>query len=237
MNEVLRPFGDFGAEELAAGLYAAATYKGGLLPSRNLTGVMQRYGVGPDRALESAIADQQEDGPVTRYAIVSSEEQIVGAAAINWQSRIYRQRFDNLLPPIKYLTERPVSRLNVTVKAWTRRRDLEYLRRGYQDIAATAREVISKNLTDPRLPQPDVWTIEPRDAPHFVHQAVREAGFVDIANGTYREAAAQTAGRPSILYGAALVLHEWDQSVGRLRRTTARNGQLPLRTQPVFRGQ
>ena len=229
MSETLVPYTDFDAQALGYRLHELVSRSKEQLAARHLLGLIDRYGVDVDTAVEKVHKGQGEDNP-QHYAIIDEAGDVQGSASISEGLPLARTRF-NLpsgitrripLAHIKY----PYATHNV--HAWT---------------AATApEETLAKaydQLTQPfKVFYPELkgyvwyehqrpWTVEPVKSPVHIHEAIAASGLRKIIEARFDDGESSRVTPPlATLYSH--VISRYDSPHGQLREL--KTGQLSRQT-------
>ena len=207
--DVLVPYTEFGASDLAAQINGLVVANAELLSMRGLTGVLDRYS-------DLAIAEQKirkgqsEQTTIGHFAIVNAVGNVRGTGSIIPELRLRRQ----LLPLPPALTPGLLTvhynYANPNIHAWTDKNDTDLLYDAYKDLAYRA-SGYWKHSTMPKA-----WTVEPTSSPRYIHEAISESGLEIIAKGRFDDGESRRDIPPkSVLY--ARLYSVWTAKRGKLK--------------------
>lgn len=189
MNEVLKPYSDFGASDLAHQLNEAveASYK--LLEARDLLGPVACYGTYLEVA-EANVKKGQHEAKPRHFAVVSDSGDVVGAASINDNLDLRKL---HLPVPVAVargplMTNYPYAKPNLA--AWTIPEAEEALARAYLELVDMTKPAPNSYAGRSALyrvvePKTEPWALEPARSPRFVHEAIAQAGLIKVATRRY----------------------------------------------------
>lgn len=218
MGAQIVSYSQFPPLELAHQLHDAVRGNEQLLRTRNLQGVVDRYGASPELAEQNVRRGQINNGAgeTRHYAVVDGTGDVVGAASIYPGLPLSRLRLPIpsalAIPPL--VEKFPYA--NPNIHAWATVGEEEVLAGAYKLLAdiVTSRADIE--------PVDVAWTIEPRRSPRTIHAALSMAGLTRVATRLFSDdESRRRAPRPSVLY--VQTGGDWATTHGRLK--TVRHGR------------
>lgn len=181
MSEVLVPYPQFDASDLARQLSSAVEVSKDLLETRNLLGPIARYGASLEYATEKVIKGQADTNP-DHFAVVNAAGNVVGGASIYHGLELRKLRV--ALPP--RLARGPLAArypyANPNIAAWTRPGEEEILEGAYRQLTDLAYK--------PRIakePHETPWAVESVNSPKSIHEAIMTAGLTRLLVRRYDE--------------------------------------------------
>lgn len=189
MNNPLVPITEINALEASRSLLVSLNLDGNqrLLRSRNMSGVLQRYGDNLDdaqRYFESA-QEQHQERTLGAFALRGAKDgEIIGMATIYPGLRLRQLH----LPVPPAIAKGPLVQKHDTydasIAAWAigsnGREDLRRVYLGVADLALNSLGKYIKSEARPTGSMPFLWTTEPTDSPHFhfVYKVIKQAGLL-----------------------------------------------------------
>lgn len=175
MSEVLQPYTEFEASDLAVQLHGIVVASEQELRARNLLGVLERYGRGMELA-EHNVRKGQHDANPDHFAVVNEAGNVVGSASAyrGLPLRKLHLPLPGLMAVLPFAEPFPYA--NPNIHAWTKTGEEEVLVGAYRQLA-------EMNMK-PKLvnePHDSPWTIEPTRSPRYVHTAIAMAGLTKVA--------------------------------------------------------
>ncbi len=206
--EILVPYTEFEAGDLAAQLHGAVRGNMVELGDRNLVGVMLRYGYDLERAEAKVRKGQNEHDEIGHFAVVDFMGDVVGAASIYPGLPLRKLRLP--LPPAAAVgplaVEYPYADPNV--HAWTVGPERDLLADAYKDLVFRSMGTFKR--ADAKKP----WTIEPVASPKHVHESIVLGGLEAVATRRYDDGESRRRVPPrSVLY--AHLYGEWTSAGGK----------------------
>lgn len=217
INEVLVPYADFDASDLARQLHPLVTANAELLTLRGIGGVITRYG-NAETAEQKVRKGQAEHEILGHYAIVNTAGNVRGAASVDPRLPLKKQHVP--LPPVlaRGLLVDTYPSAGPNIHAWTAKEDTPLLTDAYKDL------VLRTTGWYKGPDAPKAWTVEPTRSPQTIHQAITDGGLEKVATRRFEDGESRHSIPPrSTLY--ARLYGDWATAHGRQRelRTGAQN--------------
>jgi hypothetical protein len=220
MSEILVPYTQFEASDLAQQLSEVVQSNVELLEQRNLHGVVARYG-GIISLAEVMVEKGQWDHLIEnpwQFAVMNEKGNVTGAASI--YPNLPLRKLHLPLPPKfanRFLSDQfTYARPNIS--AWTKSGEEVVLMEAYQRMVAMSTAPVSNVY----MPHESPWTIEPTRSPREIHEVIALAGLTKIATRRFDDGESKTAIPPrSTLY--AKLNGKWITAHGKQKEL--RNGQ------------
>ena len=213
MTEVLVDYTQFEPLELATQLHEAVQGNEALLHTRNLLGVVARYGASLELAEQNVRRGQAniKTGITNHYAVVNEAGNVVGAASSYPDLRLRKLHLP--IPPALAVPPLAVTfkYANPNIHAWTDIKEEEVLVGAYKQLADMNRssEPYGKPTNVP-------WTIEPIRSPKHIHTALKMAGLTRVATRLFDDGESRIKVPPiSSLYVKSHSAQGWATAHGR----------------------
>jgi hypothetical protein len=178
MTEVLVDYTQFEVTDLATQLHEAVVANEPLLHSRNLLGVIARYGASQELAEQNVRRGQTniETGVTQHYAVVNEAGNVVGSASSFPDLPLRKLHLP--IPPALAVPPLAVTfkYANPNIHAWTDVKEEEVLVGAYRQLAA-----MNMSGTPYGKPTESPWTIEPIRSPRHIHTALKMADLTRVA--------------------------------------------------------
>jgi hypothetical protein len=199
MSEILVPYTQFEAADLAHQLNEAVLDSIDLLEQRNLHGVVARYGGRLSLAevmVEKGQWDHLKVNPA-HFAVMNKDRDVIGAASI--YPNLPLRKLHLPLPPKftnRFLSDQ-FSYANPNISAWTKSGEEEVLMEAYKQMVTMGTTPVSNGY----MPHESPWTIEPIRSPREIHAVIALAGLTKIATRRFDDGESKTRIPPrSTLY-------------------------------------
>ncbi len=178
-HEVLVPYTDFAANDLARQLNGLAIENAELLSLRGIRGVTERYGSDLETAEANVRKGQADHESLGSFAIVSAMGDVCGLGSVYPNLPLKEQRVP--LPPV--LARGPLAttypKRGPNVHAWTGEGYLSLLADAYKGLMYRA----AAWWRQPEMPR--VWTVEPTRSPNTIHHAITDSGLIIVRTGRF----------------------------------------------------
>lgn len=213
MTEVLVDYTQFEPLELATQLHEAVQGNEALLQTRNLIGVVARYGASLELAEQNVRRGQTntETGVTQHYAVVNEAGNVVGAASSYPDLRLRKLHLP--IPPALAVPPLAVTfkYANPNIHAWTDVKEEEVLVGAYTQLA-------NMNTSGQPYGEPTnvPWTIEPIRSPKHIRTALKMADLTRVATRLFDDGESRLRVPPiSSLYVRSHSAQGWATAHGR----------------------
>ena len=194
MAEVLVDYAQFEPLDLATQLHEAVVGNEALLHSRNLLGVIARYGSSLELAEQKVRKGQakHEQGSPYHYAVVNEAGNVVGAASSYPDLRLRKLHLP--IPPALAVPPLAVTfeYANPNIHAWTDVKEEEVLVGAYKQLAA-----MNSSGHPYGEPTNAPWTVEPIRSPKHIHTALKMAGLSRVATRLFDDGESRLKSPPT----------------------------------------
>jgi len=178
MSEVLVDYTQFEPLELATQLHKTVQGNEALLQTRNLLGVVARYGASLELAEQNVRRGQANTkaGITNHYAVVNETGNVVGAASSYPDLRLRKLHLP--IPPALAIPPLAVTfkYANPNIHAWTDVREEEVLMNAYKQLTT-----MNRSGRPYGKPTNVPWTIEPIRSPKHIHTVLNMADLTRVA--------------------------------------------------------